>query len=191
MANMAGIGDFLKRLPVTSEGVRNGPPAVNSAQSGAPTEPTRVARKGWKSACPSLPFALRPLFVDCIEKLHFRIDQTQSALQGPSRCACENRPQSTISGLLRAGPGGKIRGQRSSSLLDNYQERTAPACFSRRPAMVRRRSYAEFRMISRASRRSTELLFAPSDIPCIRRSKLRVASRSTSCATVVSEGHAY
>lgn len=51
--------------------------------------------------------------------------------------------------------------------------------------------YAEFRMINRASRRSAEVLFAPSAIPCIRRSRLRVASRSTSCATVVSDGHAY
>jgi hypothetical protein len=51
--------------------------------------------------------------------------------------------------------------------------------------------YAELRMISRASRRSVEFLFAPSAIPCIKRSKLSVASRSTSCATVVSEGHAY
>ena len=54
-----------------------------------------------------------------------------------------------------------------------------------------RRRYAELRMISRASRRSVEFLFAPSAIPCIKRSKLSVASRSTSCATVVSEGHAY
>ena len=51
--------------------------------------------------------------------------------------------------------------------------------------------YAELRMISRASRRSVEFLFAPSAIPCIKRSKLSVASRSTSCAIVVSEGHAY
>jgi len=54
-----------------------------------------------------------------------------------------------------------------------------------------RRRYAELRMISRASRESVEFLFAPLAIPCIKRSKLSVASRSTSCATVVSEGHAY
>jgi hypothetical protein len=44
-----------------------------------------------------------------------------------------------------------------------------------------RRRYAELRMISRASRRSVEFLFAPSAIPCIKRSKLSVASRSTAC----------
>jgi hypothetical protein len=53
------------------------------------------------------------------------------------------------------------------------------------------RCYAELRIINRASRRSAEFLFAPSAIPCMRRPKLRVASRSTSCATVVSEGQAY
>ena len=37
-------------------------------------------------------------------------------------------------------------------------------------------SYAELRMISRASRRSVEFLFDPSAIPCIKRSKLSVAS---------------
>jgi hypothetical protein len=68
---------------------------------------------------------------------------------------------------------------RSSCFLDNIKRGRPSLRFSvRRDGVDQqlRPRYAELRMISRASRRSAEFLLAPSAMPCINRSRLRVAS---------------
>ena len=67
----------------------------------------------------------------------------------------------------------------------------AEISFSLSGAYLSPSAQAEARMINFASSQRLSSTLAPPEIPCIRLSRLTVASRSTSCATVVRDGHAY
>ena len=87
-----------------------------------------------------------------------------------------------------------------SSLYDAKRPSTcrlpaAPALveisFSLSGAYLSPSAQAEARMINFASSQRLSSTLAAPEIPCISFSRLTVASRSTSCATVVRDGHAY